>query len=656
VRRLLSDDYADKVIVTTIQKLGLALDGANRHNYKERLRSLRDKRMVFIFDECHRSQFGENHKTIKEFFPKSQLFGFTGTPIFEKNASYQQIEGQQASYRTTDDLFRRCLHQYTITHAIEDNNVLRFHVDYYKPEGKNRPKPGEALGKLKTIETILAKHDAATAERKFNAILATSSINDAIEYFGNFDAIQARELENDPDFRPLNVACVFSPPAEGNRDVQQIQEDLPQEKADNQQDPEAKKAALEVILDDYNARYGSNHRISEFDLYYQDVQKRIKDQQFPNADLPHIHKIDLVIVVDMLLTGFDSKYLNTLYVDKNLKHHGLIQAFSRTNRVLNDTKPYGNILDFRQQQSSVEDAIALFSGEKLDQAREIWLVDAAPKVIEHLHTAVQKLGDFMQSQGLSNTPEDVPNLKGDTARSQFVNLFKEVQRLKTQLDQYTDLNDEQQTQITEIVPPDTLQAFRGAYLEAAQRLRAKQDKPGDAAGPEVQQLDFEFVLFASAVIDYDFIIGLIARYTQHNSGTLKLNREQLIGLVESDSKFLDERDDIAEYIRSLDANKPLDETAIRSGYEHFKVGKKAREVAMIADRHGLAPTALQAFVDEILRRHVFDGERLSELVAPLGLGWKARTQKELALMQDVAPVLHKLSHGREISGLSAYEQ
>ena len=238
--------------------------------------------------------------------------------------------------------------------------------------------------------------------------------------------------------------------------MQQIQEDLPQEKADNQQDPEGKKAALKAIIDDYNARYGANHRIGEFDLYYQDVQKRIKDQQFPNADLPHAQKIDIVIVVDMLLTGFDSKYLNTLYVDKNLKHHGLIQAFSRTNRVLNDTKPYGNILDFRQQQQAVEDAIALFSGEKIDKAREIWLVDAAPKVIDKLQTAVQKLGDFMQSQGLSNAPEDVPNLKGDAARSQFVTLFKEVQRLKTQLDQYTDLSDEQKARIAQIVPPDAL--------------------------------------------------------------------------------------------------------------------------------------------------------------------------------------------------------
>ena len=156
------------------------------------------------------------------------------------------------------------------------------------------------------------------------------------------------------------------------------------------------------------------------------MQKRIKNQQYPNADLPHAQKIDITIVVDMLLTGFDSKYLNTLYVDKNLKYHGLIQAFSRTNRILNDTKPYGNILDFRQQQDAVDTAIGLFSGQAGKPAKEIWLVDKAPVVNDRLQTAVRKLCDFMQSQGLANTPEDVPKLMGDTARVQFINLFKEV--------------------------------------------------------------------------------------------------------------------------------------------------------------------------------------------------------------------------------------
>ncbi|MCS5573869.1 MAG: type I restriction endonuclease subunit R, partial [Pseudomonadales bacterium] len=392
VRRLLSEDYADKVIVTTIQKLGLALDETSKkaqqhkekgkQTYKERLAPLRDKRVVIIFDECHRSQFGDNHQAIKAFFPKAQLFGFTGTPIFDDNASYKQIDGTVGSYRTTQDIFEKRLHAYTITHAIDDQNVLRFHIDYFKHESKpeaakTRAKPDQAVTQRAVVDAVLAKHEAATNQRRFNALLATASINEAISYYRLFKEIQSEYKAEDPDFMPLNIACVFSPPANGDKDVKQLQEDLPQEKADNQQEPEQKKAALQEIIADYNAKYRTSHTVSEFDRYYQDVQQRIKDQQYPNSDLPHQHKIDITIVVDMLLTGFDAKYLNTLYVDKNLKHHGLIQAFSRTNRVLNDTKPYGNILDFRGQEQAVDDAIALFSGEDINRSREIWLVDPA---------------------------------------------------------------------------------------------------------------------------------------------------------------------------------------------------------------------------------------------------------------------------------------
>jgi type I restriction enzyme R subunit len=396
------------------------------------------------------------------------------------------------------------------------------------------------------------------------------------------------------------------------------------------------------------------------------VQKRIKDQQWPDADLrkalpnvPH-HKIDITLVVDMLLTGFDSKYLNTLYVDKNLKHHGLIQAFSRTNRILNATKPYGNILDFRQQQDAVDAAIALFSGEKTgQQAREIWLVDKAPVVIQKLEAAVQKLDGFMKSQGLDTAPEAVPNLKGDAARAAFINHFKEVQRLKTQLDQYTDLTGEDAAAIEHILPKENLLGFRGAYLETAQRLKAQQGmggKDGDAPSPDVDQVDFEFVLFASAVIDYDYIMGLISRFSQQGPGKQKMSREQLIGLIQSDAKFMNEREDIAAYIGTLKAGEGLSETAIREGYTRFKAEKDAAELATIADKHGLATAALQTFVDGILQRMIFDGEQLGDLMAPLDLGWKARTQAELALMADLHPLLTKRAQGRDISGLSAYEQ
>ncbi|WP_374474481.1 type I restriction endonuclease subunit R [Zoogloea sp.] len=690
VRRLLSEDHADKVIVTTIQKLGLALDENSKRNrqrskngqasYKEQLEALKDKRVVFIFDECHRSQFGDNHKAIKAFFPKAQLFGFTGTPIFEANATLQKIEDTQASMRTTEDLFQKQLHAYTITHAIEDGNVLRFHIDYFKPKprnekevkpaGKGAPKadePKPPFPKAAIVGEVLAKHDAATGGRRFNAILATASINDAIEYHALFKTMQADKQAADPDFKPLNIACVFSPPAElaeneaARKDINQLSVDLLQEQEDNKVEPEKKKQALESIVADYNTRYGTNHRLSEFDLYYQDVQKRIKDQQWPNADYPPAQKIDITIVVDMLLTGFDSKFLNTLYVDKKLQHHGLIQAFSRTNRVLNGTKPYGNILDFRQQQDAVDAAIALFSGEKTgEQAREIWLVDKAPVVIKKLETAVQKLGEFMQSQGLSCTPSAVANLKGDAARAAFISHFKEVQRLKTQLDQYTDLTGENKASIEQVLPEENLRGFKGQYLETAKKLREQQGKSGkDGDGPgaddPVDQLDFEFVLFASAVIDYDYIMGLIAKFSEKGPGKSKMSREELIGLISADAKFMNERDDIAEYIGTLKAGEGLSETVIREGYSRFKAEKNAQELATIAARHGLDPTALQSFVDGTLDRMIFDGDKLSDLYAPYDLGWKDRTQKETALMQDCAPYLVKRAGGRDISGLSAYE-
>lgn len=659
VRRLVSGDAADKVIVTTIQKLGRALD-PGRADYYQRLEPLRDKRIAFIFDECHRSQFGENHQAIKEFFPEAQLFGFTGTPIFEDNARYKRIEGDEQTLKTTEDLFQQSLHEYTITHAIEDRNVLKFHVEYYKSDGKHAPKPGEALAKRAVVDAILDKHDAATGGRRFNALFATASINDAIEYYDLFKAAQAERQLSGAEHVPLNIAAVFSPPGDVSADVRQLQEDLLQELEDNKQDPEAKKSALKALIADYNARFATNHRIEEFDAYYQDVQQRIKDQQFPNADLPMKgrEKLDIVIVVDMLLTGFDSKYLNTLYVDKNLKYHGLIQAFSRTNRVLNDTKPYGNILDFRGQQAAVDAAIALFSGARKDQAREIWLVDIAPVVIDKLKGARATLDSFLTSQGLGGKPEDIANLKGTAAKVAFVKHFKEVQKLQTQLDQYTDLSAEQREQIETILPKDELRSFRGQYLQKAGELRADQKRPGELDEPtrnEVEQLDFEFVLFASSTIDYDYIMKLITDYSGKAPGKASMSREQLIGLIASDAKFMDEREDISEYVRGLKAGEGLSEGAIRAGYETFKSDKAAQEMATLSARHGLPIAELRAFIDGILSRRIFDGEQLTELLAPLNLSWKARAQKELALMVELLPLLKKRAGGREIAGLKAYE-
>lgn len=662
VRRMLSDDYADKIIVTTIQKLGIALDPKNRNNYQERLLPLRDKRIVFIFDECHRSQFGDNHKAIKEFFPKAQLFGFTGTPIFEQNASYTQVTGEQAQYKTTEDVFQKELHAYTITNAIDDKNVLRFHVDYFKPEDSD-VSIDESARKLAIAEAIIKKHRFATGDCRFNALFATASINDAIDYYNLFQRIQSKYLAQNCDVEPLNITCVFTPPAEGNKDIIQLQEDLEQERKDNEVEPDKKKKALETIIDHYNTQYGTNHTVSEFDVYYQDVQQRIKNQKYSNKDYSHKNKIDIVIVVDMLLTGFDSKYLNTLYVDKNLKHHGLIQAFSRTNRILNDTKPYGNILDFRGQQDAVDAAIALFSGEKADTARQVWLVEPAESINKKYKKAIADLRNFMNIHNLEFKASEVANLRGDEAKAGFINYFKEIQRYKTQLSQYTDFVNVDDIHSQIVSDPqvgygftdEDLLAFRGAYLDLAYSLKKKREnKKNEGVSDEIQDLDFEFVLFASALIDYDYIMDLIARYVGAPA-KMKITKEQLVSLVSSSANLIDERNDIIAYIDSLDGVNGKTEQEIKAGYEVFKTEKLAKELIAIADNHSLSVASLQSFVHTIVERKIFDGEKLSELIAPLELGWKDRTKKETAIMTDLTPLLKRMAGGQKISGLSAYE-
>lgn len=662
VRRMLSEDYADKIIVTTIQKLGIALDPSNRRNYQSQLALLKDQRIVFIFDECHRSQFGDNHKAIKEFFPKAQLFGFTGTPIFDDNATYTQATGEEGSYKTTKDIFQKELHAYTITNAIDDKNVLRFHVDYFKPE--NADMPMGSVKKQAVVEAILNKHAMATNGMRFNALFATSSINEAIEYYALFKSEQASRHNLDEQYQTLNIACVFSPPAEGNKDIMQIQEDLQQERLDNEKDPDQKKAALESIIADYNHLFGTNHSVAEFDAYYQDVQQRIKDQKYTNKDYPHANKIDITIVVDMLLTGFDSKYLNTLYVDKNLKYHGLVQAFSRTNRILNDTKPYGNILDFRSQQEAVDEAIALFSGEQKEKARQVWLVEPVSAILAKYNDAVRNLRNFMNLHDLDFKPDQVVNLKGDEAKAGFINYFKEVQRYNTQLSQYTDLMDVggQSDGVAEPETPygfsdDDLSAFRGAYLDLAKELKSKREKAGSAVSSEIEDLDFEFVLFASALIDYDYIIHLITRYVG-SPIRQKMTKEQLVNLICSSSNLLDERDEILDYIENLDANNVNGKTEeeIKDGYERFKEERYASELKCIAQTHSIDVSALQQLVNEVVERRIFDGERLDDLLEPLKLGWRDRIHKETAIMSDLAPLLKRMVQGQEISGLNAYEE
>lgn len=261
----------------------------------------------------------------------------------------------------------------------------------------------------------------------------------------------------------------------------------------------------------------------------------------------------------------------------------------------------------------------------------------------------------MEDKNMVAEPQEVYNIKGDAARVEFINRFKEVQRLKTQLDQYTDLNEEQKAKIENLMPEEQLRSFRSSYLEIAKQLKEIQQKEGDKAAENIQQLDFEFVLFASSVVDYDYIMNLIAKYTQGTPKKQKMTRDQLIGVLSSSANLMEEREDIIDYIKKLEVGKALNEHEIKDGYQAFKEEKIAATLAEIANNNGLEFSELQQFTNAIISRMIFDADKLSELFAPLDLGWKERTKRELALMDELTPILKKKAEGREISGLKAYE-
>lgn len=649
VSRLESTDYADKVIVTTIQKLGIALDPSNKNRFYQRLQRLKDKRVVFIFDECHRSQFGENHAAIKNFFPKAQLFGFTGTPIFEENSHVVRIDGQQAEYVTTKDVFQDCLHEYTITHAISDNNVLRFKVEYYgnkNPEGKKDSTP---LTKNQIVSHILDSHDKLTAQRRFNALFAVPSIPDAIRYYELFNEEQKKRTQSNPDYEPLNITAVFTPPMRNSSD-----EDLPQEEADNKANPEENKSALQGIIDAYNNQYNTNFSTDLFDEYYRDVQQRIKDQRYPNKEYPHSKKLDVVIVVEMMLTGFDSKFLNTLYVAKDLKWHDLIQAFSRTNRILDGTKPYGNIICYRYLESAMDDAMVLFSGFDRKKGKEYWLVEPAEKVVEKYKEKISQLQTVMNGMGLECRPEEVVNIPQGENASHFIDAFKDVQRLALKLDQYVDLPEEVKTSIENAMPEDTLQQFRTAYLDLARRYESADGRSRKEETPEGNTPDFELSLFSSALVDYDYIMRLLAKYTYTHFEKVKITKEQLLEILSGSVDLMKERDYLKAFIEDeLKQGCGMSEAEIRKQYKVFKDKRFNQQVAALAQEFGIDNSALESFVKETIQLRRIDEETLRELLNHID-GWKQRKAAKEGLLVRLAPLFALLTGGNTIEGLNAY--
>ena len=517
-----------KVVVTTIQKLNNAI---SKPHYLKQMEKIKDKRIVFIFDECHRTQFGDTHKRIDEFFNNKQFFGFTGTPIFAENA---------IKYRTTKDLFGDCLHKYTIKEAIDDENVLGFSVEYYSTFNLKN-KDGDDLSPDEMIENgidtkevysnrerlerivdfIIENHNAKTSNREYQSIFAISDINTLIEYYHIF-----KEKNTN-----LKIASIFT--YEANVDLANDEGTFEIE-GDECKHP---REHLDEMVADYNKMFGDNFNLNAdngFNSYFIDISKKIKER-----------KIDILLVVNMFLTGFDSKYLNTLYVDKNLKYHGLIQAYSRTNRILNVNKPHGNIVCFRNLKKRTDEAIKLFSDEN---AIETVLMKSYSEYVVILNKYIETLKE------LAFSSEEVDNLETEDNKLAFIETFKNILRVMNKLETFStfDFKDFDITQ-------DDFESYKSKYIDMYDTLVGSKVKKDGEKTSVIDEIDFEIELLAKDSINVAYIVLLLKNLDNKESSFIK-DVEYILKTVDS--------------IPSLKNKKELLERFIEENREIFTIEVK----------------------------------------------------------------------------------
>ena len=479
-----------KLIVTTIQKLNTAI---TRDRYEGVLEAVKDQRVVFIFDECHRSQFGETHKRIVSFFSKAQMFGFTGTPIFADNAVGKQ---------TTKDLFTECLHKYVITDAIADDNVLKFSIEYW---GKLKRKDGSLIDEdvpsinVKefydsperiegVVDWIIQNHDRKTHNKQFSAMLCVSSVDALIEYYETF------KRKREAGEHHLRVATIFTyGPNDPDVDANGLIGDPDLNVADLPVDVH-KRDKLESFVADYNAMYQTSETVKDskgFYTYYNHLSKRLKDRDTEGA--LDKDRLDILLVVNMFLTGFDAKKLNTLYVDKNLKYHGLIQAYSRTNRILGQLKSQGNVVCFRNLKPATDDAITLFSNK--DAIEEI-LIAPYGDYRAQFNEAVEVL------RSIAPDPESVNDLKSEDDKLAFVKAFRNLMRLKNVLRSFTEFDEGDLD-----VSTQEFEDYSSKYQDIGDAV--KTDKPEDGASI-LNEVDFELELIHRDEINVAYILALLS--------------------------------------------------------------------------------------------------------------------------------------------------
>ena len=476
VKRLQSNS---KIIITTIQKLNAAV---SKTWYSNRIEDIRHSRIVMIFDECHRSHFGESHKKIMKFFDNAQVFGFTGTPIFTENA----VDGH-----TTKEIFGNCLHQYLIKDAIADENVLGFLVEYY--HGNEEVRNDDTHRMEEIAKFILNNFNKSTFDGEFDALFAVQSVPMLISYYKIFKSLK-------PDIR---IGAVFTYAANISQDDEQTGMNTGQ--FANQSTGEADE--LQAIMNDYNEMFGTAFTTENFRAYYDDINLRMKKKR---ADMK---PLDLCLVVGMFLTGFDSKKLNTLYVDKNLEYHGLLQAFSRTNRVLNEKKRFGKIVCFRDLKSNVDTAIRLFSNSNNPE-------EIVRPPFEDVKKEYQQLAtDFLQKYP---EPSSIDLLQSEKDKKDFVLAFREIIRKHAEIQIYEDYSDEaDDLGMTE----QQFNDYKSKYLDITVGFIEPPVTPSVVAEDPVpygnsqglEDIDFCLELLHSDIINVAYILELIANLDPYSN-------------------------------------------------------------------------------------------------------------------------------------------
>jgi len=568
------EDSESKIIITTIQKLTKFISQNSKHE-------ITNRRVVLIFDECHRSQFGDMHTSIKKAFTRYNLFGFTGTPIFAINSS----SGNNPQLRTTEQAFGTKLHTYTIVDAITDENVLPFKVDYI-----NTIKPSENLEdeKITAIDRenalladervekisqyILEHFDQKTRRSEvyqfknrrvmgFNSIFATASIESAKRYYATFKRLQF----NLPPDKRLKVGLIYS----YTQNEDDIDGFIQEEGFESDALDSSSRDFLENAISDYNSLFGTNWSTSsdKFESYYKDLALRLKSRE-----------IDLVIVVNMFLTGFDATTLNTLWVDKNLRLHGLLQAFSRTNRILNSVKTYGNIVCFRDLEKNTQDAISIFGNK---EAGGIVLLKAYKEYFSEYSKLVSEIR-------LKYPDNNLP--VGEIVQKDFVILYNKILRLRNILVSFDDFSNE------EILTPAQIQDYQSTYLAIHDILVGR--NKGDEVSI-VKDLEFEIELVKQVEINVDFILMKVAELVKSKGNQNKVIEAEIEKTIASSPTLRSKKDLIMQFIQSINNS-----SQIENDWKAYISEKRDSELSNLIKEENLDPVATR----EYLARSLAEGD------------------------------------------------